>query len=139
MQGEGAAPTGVGVDGDLASVKARQLPAKVQAQTGTGQVISLRRRYPAESREQDRQVLPGDAHPMILDADPRDAPPVDDVDLDRAALRRILDRVADEVGDDRLDTLTVNPDMDRSLGALDPNLVLAVEHRPRRIDRGLDD
>src|SRR5229473_2967039 len=120
-------------------MQARELPAQVQPQARTGQVVRFRRRHATEPGEEDRHVLFRDAKSVVSHADPCDAAPARELDLDRAAGRRIFDRVADQVGDDGLDPLTVDAYLDWALGALELDLVLVLDQRPGRIDRGADD
>src|SRR5579864_710676 len=100
VQREGASLPWLRVDGDVAALQACELASEVEAKTGPGQVIGPGVGDAPEAREQDRQVGGRDADASVFHCYASQPAPQRDCAGHLAAVRRVFERVVDEVGDD---------------------------------------
>src|SRR5437879_2095230 len=95
-------------------MRARQLSREVEAETGTGYPCGRRvATYPAESREQHREILFIDADALVANHDRRPVAAALHDDADISVLHRIFQRVLHEIGDGDDDTGAVDARRDR--------------------------
>src|ERR1039457_2544733 len=118
---------------------AGQFAREVEPQSGAGDVTVLRSHQPAEPREQTMHLLRRDAETVIDDSDARDTATRGCVAADLAATRRELDRVVEEISDDRLDPSGVNIHEHRATRQASVEAVTAGDLRLNRRGRGSDD
>src|SRR4051794_4387298 len=93
---EGRAGAGPALEADRAAVRLDDLARDREAEPRPGD--AARRRVPAEELREDlRLVGQRDADAVVDDLEPQTVAAVVHDELDRAALRRVLDGVADQV------------------------------------------
>ena len=97
IEGEGAALSQLAVDGDIAAVGLGDMFDDGQPQAGAAELAAARLVHPVEPFEQTGEMLFGDAHALVLEADLDFIVHGQRLDLDGAFGRAVLDRIVQQV------------------------------------------
>src|SRR5437588_4502039 len=112
-QHEGAAGARISFRSYVPAVKKRHLTRQVETQTGAANCGGIGSDDPAELLKQHALLVGLDSDSLIPDLHARQDAVYEHLALDRSSVRRILDRVVEQVLQDGEEHLRVGPDRDR--------------------------
>src|SRR5579862_8892027 len=132
---EGRTSPDLRVDADRATHARHQLARDVQPEPRPAHAGGLRRVKAVELLEDPLLLRDRDADPVVFNLDDdRLVWAVAQAHLDRPAVRRVLDRVLEQVGEHLAETVAVAGDLRQRRGGAETDAVAAGERVPRRLD-----
>ena len=124
---------------DVAVLQTRELATQEQPEPGPLQMLGLRSDHPTETSEERVHAFRGNAEAGIGYRYPGDAGPCPYLACDRTAGRRVFDRVAEQVRDDRPGPVRVDVDSHAPLRQIELELVHGIDQGSDVCGRGPGD